>query len=195
MDRPILFNSEMVRAVLDGRKKQTRRIINPQPTLMDNAGQPVILKDPKRKWQVGDKLWVRESTRTICYVRGDEFAYGEFCIEYLADKQLVSCPEERHEWWRHNWHIRPSTTLPSIFMPRWASRITLEITGIGVERVQEITTKGARLEGVSVDAVTTSTMGLYRENFKSLWDSINKKRGHGWDKNDYVWVVEFEVIT
>lgn len=211
--KPILFNSEMVCAVLDGRKTQTRRVIKPQPNdnqlfvadygdgnkLYADENPPQEVMCPYGR--VGDELWVRENTRTICYQRGDKFAYGEHCIEYIADKQLVKCPEEHHDWWRHNWHIRPSTTLPSIFMPRWASRITLEITNIRVERVQEISRADAVAEGISHEVCdhghkSVCTAGCRPEpeyKFRDLWDSINAKRGYGWEKNPYVWVVEFEV--
>ena len=217
-DHPILFNSEMIKAVLDGRKTMTRRVIKGNPS--DRHGrldfEQGILKQSSQLngcWHVhkkfkcpygkiGDVLWVRENTRTICYGRGDEFEYGEFCIEYLADDLLVSCPKEHHDWWRHNWHIRPSTTLPSIFMPRWASRITLEITAIRVERVQKITRADAVAEGIIHEVcdhghLEVCTAGCWPEpehKFRDLWDSINKKRGYGWDVNPWCWCVEFRRI-
>lgn len=203
--KPILFKSELILAILDGCKTQTRRIIKPQPapspfsyqscgvvdgeavfrSILGHANNPPILHYKCPYGKVGDKLWVRENVRTICYGRGDEFAYGEHCIEYIADKQLVKCPDEHDKWWRHNWHVRPSTTIPSIHMPKWACRIFLEITGIKVEKVQDITEADAEAEGILCP-------GWYSGEFRKLWDSINKKRGFGWDMNPYNWVVKFK---
>lgn len=179
-EHPILFSAEMVRVVLDGRKTQTRRV-----------------GEWYKKWQVGDLLWVRENVRTICYQRGPDFSYGEYCIEYIADKTLVKCSEEHEQWWRHNWHIRPSTTIPSIFMPKWAARIWLEITGIKVERVQDMYEQDAEAEGavkMHLDDLG-QTWSTYVRGFQSLWDSINAKRGFGWDKNPWCWVIEFKRIA
>jgi hypothetical protein len=89
---------------------------------------------------------------------------------------------------------------PSIHMPRWASRILLEVKSVRVERVQEISPSDAISEGVACEceefgkcAITDSCLGSVRE-FMTLWNSINEKRGYGWEKNPWVWVVEFEVV-
>ncbi len=228
-ERPILMNAEMVKAILDGRKTQTRRVVRPAliPIIEESerVNGKVCLEMlefdiPCPYGQVGDRRYCRESIRTICYGRGKEFGYGEHCIEYIADKQLVKCLESNDEWWRHNWHVRPSTPIPSIHMPRWASRITLEIKAIRVERVQSISYEDAKAEGVSLDELNNTCMGdcanrqcqrkgtislcdIYHtdedcpetEAFGMLWDSINKKRDYGWDKNPFVWCVEFERTT
>jgi hypothetical protein len=82
---------------------------------------------------------------------------------------------------------------PSIHMPRWASRITLEVTDVRVERVQEISEEDAKTEGVTPSIVGEWWDHLkYRAGFQTLWNSINEKRGFGWDENPWVWVVEFK---
>jgi hypothetical protein len=88
---------------------------------------------------------------------------------------------------------------PSIFMPRWASRITLKITDVRVERLQDISedsamAEGAQKYGETPDGELLFDVGSYRYGFKLLWDSINAKRGYGWDANPYVWVIEFRRV-
>lgn len=93
-----------------------------------------------------------------------------------------------------------ATWKPSIHMPRWASRITLEIMGVKVERVQKISKEDAKAEGIRPNEVTHQTTTgrvlkssyLYMRPFRELWDSINAKRGYGWDANPYVWVLTFK---
>ena len=189
-EHPILFSSEMVGAILDGRKSQTRRVIKPQPekytvrivqsispvhwqsrlpidlrALYPNS-QPTdmlgsIFNCPYG--QVGDRLWVRET-----WADGISASTKQHYAIYKASDGLLP-----GQVWR-----------PSIFMPRWASRITLEITGIRVQRVQEISPNECRDEGVEPF--------LYKNNFITLWNRINSKRGYGWDKNPFVWVIEFK---
>ncbi|KKL75295.1 hypothetical protein LCGC14_2056300 [marine sediment metagenome] len=214
-DHPIFFKSDMVRAILDGRKTQTRRIIKNMPKEW-HRGQTGFENNPHGdeeviihgdcgsetiycRYSVGDLLWVRENVRTICYSGGPDFGYGEFCIEYLADEQLVKCPDELEKWWRHNWHVRPSTTIPSIHMPKDACRLWLKVKSVRVERVQEISEADVRAEGVSgvcnfgenIDHVAGGC-DCARDRFVGLWDSIYAKRGYGWEVNPGVWVVEFE---
>ncbi len=191
-ERPILFNDEMVRALLDGRKTQTRRVAKL------NASGRVKLPGSPSNWhcedpdavlacpygQPGDRLWVRESFNWST----DELL--------LPSEPHHHCPE-RAAWAAQNvvWRADGKRThpeygkalwLPSIHMPRWASRILLEITNVRVERVQEISVADAKAEGVC---------GLSaRAEFLMLWESINAKRGFGWDANPWVWVVEFRRI-
>ena len=124
----------------------------------------------------GDRLWVRET-----------FYSNGMC------KNTMSC----HYRATYNGLFTPDTVpwkwTPSIFMPRWASRITLEITGVRVERVQDISEEDARAEGIP-DEYRAGHRIYYRPRFKTLWDSINAKRGFGWDSNPWVWVVEFKRV-
>ena len=214
--RPILFNTEMVRAILEDRKTETRRIIKPQPVIWPgHDGDNCTWKDKlesrlnfilKEKMfdpfcpygQVGDRLWVRETWADTNGENGPMISYraggDRFLIEesYPVDYSLYPkcqftmwCGDLRRGADGHKWR-------PSIFMPRWASRITLEITEIKVERVQDITDTGALAEGV--DQTNTSIPGYAKTRFQNLWDSINKKRGFGWDLNPWVWVVKFRRI-
>jgi len=179
-ERPIIFSTDMVKAILAGNKTMTRRVIKkPMALPPDNQIIPELLrtaKDIMATWcpygQVGDRLWVRETW----------LDYAGMPV-YRADKSI---PDVYH--WR-----------PSIFMPRWASRITLEITELRAERAQEITPEDCLREGVLTrnQSAYESFSTDYRsptellKNFQILWDSFNARRGHGWDKNDWVWPISF----
>ena len=176
-EHPILFSGEMVRAILDGRKTQTRRVIKFHTPAYSNpeflAGcdlvsfsheNGAVFKD-RISFMVpikcqygapGDTLWVREAWKET---QGEGLAYR------------ATEPYMDGEPWR-----------PSIFMPRWASRIALSVKNVRVERVQNISQGDAMAEG---------TQG--KHSFAVLWDIINAKRGFGWDINSWVWVVEFDV--
>lgn len=175
--RPILFKGEMVRAILDGRKTQTRRVIkSTQKTswLLDGDWSDGFIKDPDNYLhrdcpygKKGDFLWVRET-----------FWESDGCYFYRADGH------DDFERWK-----------PSIHMPRMASRISLRIVDIRVERVQDIGMEDIKAEGVEFSyQPLQNVFESYRIEFESLWDSINAKRGYGWDENSWVWVVEFERV-
>jgi hypothetical protein len=186
---PILFSGSMVRAILEGRKTQTRRVIKPQPRLgwgyrltaefkavqVSTTGvrDRVFIKCPYG--QPGDRLWVRETWRCPDG-RSKRILYG-------ADYANPGA----------GWHS-------PIRMPRRASRITLEITGIRVERVQEISEEDAEAEGCSKEPIGAEGRALEgmhftaRKQFAGLWDSINAKRGFGWGLNPFVWVLYFRKL-
>lgn len=183
-ERPIIFGAEMVRAILDGRKTQTRRVIKPQPYYVDF--EPRYEKNTWAFWSdevlkyrnglivrcpygvPGDRLWVKEAWADPYDVR---------IPVYRAD---MATAYEGLRW------------RPSIFMPRWASRIILEITGVRAERVQAISEDDAIAEGVLGDEGPYD-QGLPSMCFRTLWDSINAKRGFGWDvKPWWVWVIGFK---
>lgn len=188
-ERPIIFTGESVRAILECRKTQTRRVMNPQPKVVHaiygdaSAETERIFRDGDQRihcpyGKPGERLWVREKftywpdRKTCCYPRN----YPPF-----------EAPEGRS--WRS-----------PLFMPRWASRITLEITSVGVERVQDISEEDAMAEGCYVQAVAddgSDAEGFFtaKFHFMEIWDSINAKRGFGWDKNPWVWVIEFKKIN
>lgn len=196
-ERPILFNSEMVRAILEGRKTQTRRVCKLEGydggelyEVRDGILYPVLDLCPYGK--PGDRLWVRETH----YLFGKWIKNGKTktgrqkwkfkCLRkealYLDNPPAtISTKKTDLGWFKR----------PSIFMPRWASRIILETTEIRVERVQEISEEDATAEGVAFTKYINATA---RYHFKELWDSINAKRGFGWDKNSYVWVLTLKRV-
>lgn len=208
-ERPILFSSEMVRAILDECKTQTRRVVKPQPeygiipcawtgTLwaeIDAQGGCRCHMAPARcpYGQPGDRLWVRETFAVITGDISGKVATSLDAVEYRADGSAVGEVITSARAWR-----------PSIFMPRAYSRITLEIVGVRCERVNEISEADAQAEGADQEfrTVVYSPAGVkdyhmpvsFRGGFANLWDEINAKRGYSWDSNPWVWVVEFERI-
>lgn len=198
-ERPIIFSSPMVRAILDGRKTQTRRVIKEK--LMRGEGAHVN-NCPYGK--PGDRLWVRETWSKAKSPMSSE-------VFYRADgepkgKQYPLSFVERESRWR-----------PSIHMPRWASRILLEVTNVRVERLHDISEEDAIAEGLKAITKDGKTIkyGIpdrdgYPGNddtgwdwcdwnvspvsaYKMLWESIN---GQGsWDLNPFCWVIEFKVIS
>lgn len=190
-ERPILFSGAMVRAILEGRKTQTRRVIPNDwwrcldPDDEDDRAAAI----PQCPYGVpGDRLWVRETWWQIPEPTARQLRDGADTwpkVAYAADESDV----EREENREFGWKLRPS-----IFMPRQFSRLTLEITSVRVERVQDISEGDASAEGVYVGAEEPrATSGYYgpRNAYKHLWDSINAKRGHSWESNPWVWVLEF----
>ena len=176
-ERPILFSGPMVRAILGGRKTQTRRIVK----LKCHDGFEVGPNYEGEHWPVrggdrmpcpygkpGDRLWVRETW--LC-ATGEP---GPTLCHYQADGDR---PEFNGLW------------KPSIHMFRWASRITLEITGVRVERLQDITEADAMAEGVECCSGWIGHAGEPRRIFCDLWKSING--AESWAANPWVWVVEF----
>lgn len=201
---PILFNTEMVRAILDGRKTQTRRVIadkllnrfddlNPDnfgdgmPSYETEDGQLILLSD-LCPYKIGDRLWVRES---FTYWEDDEFG-GDY-LEYRTGHR-VSLGEWEYPHPIYDHCIgRFGKWTPSIHAPRWASRLTLEIIGVRVERLQDISEEDAIAEGVICDKTDSSwhSNGAYAKGrFKSLWQSVYGT----WDQNPWVWVIEFKRV-
>ena len=188
IERPILFNTEMVRAIFDGRKTCTRRLVkflpgeNPQWTgyikdvlmLYNGKNEPCIRKAP---CQPGDILYVRE---TWCS------AYDGEKYFYLADK--LTNREERLllNYDDVKWH-------PSIHMPKGAARIWLKVIDVRIERLQDITETQAQAEGCNSGLLTGPCTA--RGQFENLWNSTIKKPDadkYGWSANPWVWVIEFE---
>lgn len=187
-ERPILFSGPMVRAILAGKKTQTRRVIKPQPVDLGNGcwtlGEKVCVSDAEMEDHLfhevygtkgtpygamyesgGDRIWVRET-------------FGQFWggVHYRAT-------DDRPDLADQNWK-------PSIFMPRKLSRITLEITDVRVERLQQITLPDVAAEGFPPNHEegwdTT-------EGFRKLWDKLNGKT-HSWESNPWLWVIEFKRV-
>ena len=206
---PILFNTEMVKAILDGRKTQTRRVVKFQKdkneesrihremrhatkchdgnwgwTSGGNAFDERFLKQPGKKCPYGvpgDKLWVRETfSFTDFPATGTGFARRKYFYKASGNKLYP------HMKWK-----------PSIFMPREACRIILQIDDIRVERVCDIREEDAEQEGVTKRPEILRFDGTgywYTNTFSSLWEKINGKRGFGWTVNPWVWVVDFRRV-
>lgn len=194
-DRPILFSAPMVRAILNGNKTQTRRVIAREWLQRSNVLNMELVNQTVRcqYGRVGDRLWVREKW-AIQTDLGLPLSSPQ-PIEYIADIKSLD-------------QIEDYTVKPSIHMPRWASRITLEITNVRVERVRDISETDAWGEGIERltdfgdnvnfaswrDDIGYHNFPTAREAYRNLWDTINAKRGYGWDANPFVWVVEFKVV-
>jgi len=196
-ERPILFSSPMVRAILDGRKTQTRRVV--KTDILAHSGLAYVGHDHKQIVMRGlrsgnefefknpygvpdDRLWVREALRQE-YTTGDPDTPNGCLATYHADGNVVfrDGRPAAYEWERD--------VLPSMFMPRWACRIVLEVTGVRVERVQDIVYGDVLAEGIEVP--DGGMMHDARHLFRQLWDSINAKHGYGWDANPWVWALAF----
>lgn len=239
-ERPILFSGEMVRAILDGLKTQTRRVVKPQPeeyrpgvcstprcvsipvgSLSDYLCRRIdgmIDRDVVPFAEVGDRLWVRETWAGVD---------GSCRVAYRADGKCVGRGGDGRGGWmsiHHGWLAGhgPSDKRgdtfglkrygdrwrPSIHMPRWASRITLEVTEVRVERLQDISEADASAEGVTRLTLSSGTIdniplpfnkvhpmtSSYRDAFRVLWDQLNAKRGYSWESNSWVWVVTFRRV-
>lgn len=191
-ENPILFSGQMVRAILEGRKTQTRRVVKPRKFDPDwPHTTPGIARYTACPYgQPGDRLWVRETLT----------AKDDYMV-YAADGGHIDCGEM-------DWPacIEKRKTVPSIHMPRWASRILLEITSVRVERLADISREDAEDEGIGLRRVSESdyrwidytdkdgghTFGDPRQSFWSLWKSINGPSS--WAANPWVWVIEFKKV-
>jgi hypothetical protein len=204
-ERPILFSAEMIRALLDGRKTQTRRTVN-----LNVAGR---IEKGGRQWRVedgsaviacpygviGDELWVRET----CVA--DELESGQRGVRYLADDAFLPIEYrgeqgEAEALWINLSHYRADAAgvatgkpVPSIHMPRWASRISLRITDVRVERLNDISNEDAAAEGwPGPDAENSIASSYPIAWYWHLWDKIN---GAGsYDLNPWIWAISFEVV-
>lgn len=241
-ERGMIFNGEMVRAILDGRKTQTRRIMKPQPEPCPRGGHwwpsnvfktmlhvEEEMQNGKGGWgglvgdacpfgDVGDRIWVRETWATLgnedgCCVdwegnlcKGDERSaariYRASCEQRPGDYGLWSIPDDAY-WKPHTKeHKFEGAWRPSIHMPRWASRILLEITNVRVERLNAISEEDARAEGIidggCLNCGEPEPCGCANpepdatDAFAYLWQSIYGQES--WNANPWVWVIEFERV-
>lgn len=217
--RPIIFSAEMIRAILDGRKTQTRRVVK-----LDSRYHPKALKYTKRfgyedgmfypcsqlslrvkgvkcpYGQVGDRFFVRETWQYydwtedgqpyICYKADNAIALCDYPEE--LDDEIVSVWEslsKTENYKKHGNRAADSKWRSPLHMPRWASRIDLEIKTVRVERIQDIDAGDIFQEGI--EKISHDRIGP-RNRFINLFDSINGKSGYGWNKNPWVWVIQFK---
>lgn len=209
-ERPILFSGEMVRAILEGRKTQTRRNWKmPKGLKWDDESKGLLTDETEYHsmhasdvispyGRPGDRLWVRETWG--CHWATDnqkprDIDPGTWSVLYFADDQISPARSDGSIMLPGQCRKKR----PSIFMPRWASRITLEITGIRVERLQDISEDDCEAEGMNGPLCakflySESTKGdllpAVIHGFSGLWESINGP--YSWNQNPWVWVVEFK---
>lgn len=201
-ERPILFSGLMVRAILDGTKTQTRRVVKYKA----NAEEGSTVHPHECPFgPVGTCLWVRETWKTealSCSTPTGGPDEARYYLAYKADVgfqprgKCVIFPKLVTNAWQRNrdgWR-------PSIHMPRWASRLTLEIASVRVERLQSMTFNDWVADFCPSSVERESALATFvgdanrRRMAKDFWDSINAKRGFGWDKNPWVWVISFKRV-
>jgi hypothetical protein len=204
----------MVRAIRDGRKTQTRRVMKPQPTILakgyedidqlgtakDRIGPLLFCPKPCKYGKPGDTLWVRE---TWCQGADDGRQVPlRMATLYRADGEHVTLSDGDGFTQTNRDGSEKSPWRPSIHMPRWASRITLRITDIRVERLQDISEEDAEAEGLTKEIAPNGHVTWHVPDllgaqtpcrgFRLLWEGIN---GFGaWDENPWVWAISFERV-
>ena len=197
-ERPILFSGPMVRAIIEGRKTQTRRVVKPQPgDHPSDDGYGVTYRCPYGA--PGDRLWVRETFGWYSGILQGSYAYTPPEKPTYPPHKVIDGVRHaicyRADYPKHRWNKNDSGWKPSIHMPRTASRITLPIVSVRVERLQSISEEDAKAEGAAMDydgPYSFSQAFNYRGGYRTLWESIN---GPGsWDANPWVWVIEFKRV-
>ena len=201
-ERPILFSAPMVRALLDGSKTQTRRLYKARKhpdfgcemAAFELAGSPQHVIDRMCPYgQPGDCLWVRETWRAFKLPKSHPEDEEVIEVDYRATPESWSFFGRNAQW------------KPSIHMPRWASRILLEVVSVRIERLQEISEADAKAEGIEPHEVRqfmiygtspAERAAIYRDAavgpYRGLWQQING--ADSWDANPWVWVVEFKHV-
>ena len=209
-ERPILFSGSMVMAILEGRKTQTRRIVKPQTAVLTDAmARALDVRPPSHENMPvipcpygnpgGTRLWVRETFHTsligdagtaITYKSGPETTNEEPWHNFTSSVEAYEWTAQKY---KKHW-------MPSIHMPRWASRIDLEVTGVRVERLQDISEEDAIAEGIQwhrngywyVDGTSILSYASAVDCYRLLFERIN---GPGsWERNEWVWVISFKRI-
>ena len=211
----IIFTPDNIRAIIEGRKTQTRRVVKPQPSwVMEKTaliGNRAGMQNALCPYGVpGDHLWVRETF--IAGWPADDGYLRKFDDKGNERPKTVwyrATPESEFMWLTDDGSMTDIIPWkPSIFMPRWASRIMLEITDVRVQRLQDISKVDALAEGISVlplqsvddpTAWYQSTPGNHQarsaeESYAKLWDSINRKT-HPWSSNPWVWAITFKRLV
>lgn len=193
--KPILFNTEMVRAILDGRKTCTRRLIKPQPD-KKHIYPLGFVTDSTEKKEVGCfGFAANEYGGSIQYVK-PPYRYAPGDILYVRETwKKAPNGYYYYEDWQRNDIADVTKWKPSIHMPKEATRIWLKVTDVRVERLQDITSEQISREGVEVEYPHVLNGEEKRYAFSTLWNSTIKKSDlnrYGWDANPWVWVIEFE---
>lgn len=209
-EKPIIFSIEMVRAILEGRKTQTRRVIKINGQAITHPEESIELHEEgaiyyslnsmsgyyKPPYQIGNTLWVRETWRLS--LAGGFYVYKADPGREARNKELCKIDPTL------KWHSPR-------YMPREVARIFLKVTNVRVERLQDITEEDAIREGVHPWGLETQQRrdkwcrytqitdpgritGTFRGEFAAFWDSLNAKRGYSWETNPWVWVIEFKSI-
>jgi hypothetical protein len=211
-ERPIIMGAESVRAILEGRKTQTRRVVKPQPKFIGEPNVPFKTDDANPRGiidcpygKVGDRLWVRENWGVVSHT----FDENENICDWKPNRPATPIQELKFGTGYYDGHViyeadggfewnagddcsieTKSDWKSSMFMPRSASRITLEITDIRVERLQDITEEDALKEGFHNYGTEVDTLDAFCE----AWQKLNVKRGYPWELNPWVWVLTFKVV-
>lgn len=218
--KPIIFSAPMVRAILEGRKTQTRRVVRGIPECARLVGYTAesdqselahslgwFEEEACDLWpcnradrircpygQPGDLLWVQETWQEFFHdeLPGDRPApvrgrmgipskpERHSVVAYRADGEMPDHPEHGKALWKSPIH-----------MPKWASRLTLSVTDVRVQRLQEITEEDVQAEGCTGSPYGEQADAML---FPALWDSLNAERGHSWDSNPWVWAITFEPL-
>lgn len=209
-ERPIIFSGEMVRTILDERKTQTRRAIKLQPEWNYpgnyTRGAVTHFHQLRKSWvttvgfgaaceswvfgkcpygEIGDLLYVREAWAHEPNDCENDPNCGLPSHIYFRETEVSNGTFASVAHWR--WR-------PSIHMPKWAARIWLILNDVRVEKLQEILPAGVIAEGIQTTLRGYDAESHLYEQFRNLWNSLNAKRGYGWDMNPWVWVLEFERV-
>lgn len=196
--KPILFNTEMVRAILEDRKTVTRRCVKHEINVFEKNGETLVYDHrflfdfvldayikSQARYKKGDVLYVRETW-------GDydgEASYYLYKADYTEGQKGFWFEKEHIHW------VELPKWKPSIHMPKEAARIFLRVTDVKIERLQDITLSDVLKEGLEIEKYVSTPL---MKKFSNLWDTtVDKKEinQYGWDANPYVWVYYFEVIS
>ena len=213
--KPIIMNTFSAQGILKGIKTQTRRVIKNNLGVCNNCWNISVIHNGKdaicgglcylrvpccdENDEIGSRIRPKYEKDQILWVR-ETWQYWQGATIYKADFTKKELDEIKYLTWK-----------PSIFMPRKAARIFLKVKNIKIERIQEITEEDAIAEGIikgkgrwgtihyrlkiNGDYQKDKTFDLAVDAYKYLWDSINNKRGYGWEKNPFIYVIDFEVLN
>ena len=192
-ERPIIMGADSVRAILDGRKTQTRRVIKPQPIHMPEGAYI----DPYNHNYEHFTAWTLDNKMLLnCGGNIKNTAHWKCPYGVIGDRlwvrEIFNCNEEGIAYKATQPDMDGMPWKSPIYMPRTYSRITLEITDIRVERLQDITNNDAKSEGVEPEVL--SGHYYYLSGYHDLWQDLNAKRGYPWESNPWVWVISFKQI-